>query len=119
VLFDQFTHNDVKLAWKYAFDRNFLKQNACIVKYCDIKYYVEGFEPHVLDNPLLVHLRSTYIFDLKLSAFLSGILDISIGKLRSVVNDSLITVNPACDIMKHRIKSDIDIFMKPLSEIIK
>lgn len=119
VLFDQFTHNDVELAWKYAFNRNFLKQNDCIVKYADVKYDVEGFEPHNLDNPLLVHLRSAYIFDLKLSAFFANVLGISVGKLRNIVNDRLITVYPVCDIMKYRIKQDIKIFMQPLNEIIK
>jgi hypothetical protein len=119
VLFDQFTHNDVKLAWKYAFDKNFLKQNACIAKYTDIDYHVDGFEPHNLDSSILIHLKSTYLFDLKLSAFLAGVLGISIGKLREIVDSGLITAYPECDIIKHRIKSDIDIFMQPLNEIIK
>jgi len=110
-LFEQFTHNDTKLAWKYAFDRSFLKQNACIAKYTDIKYHVEGFEPNSLNNPLLVHLRSAYIFDLKLSAFLAGVLGISVGKLRGLVGDGMMTVSPVCDIMKYRIRADIDIFI--------
>ena len=116
-LFNQFTHNDVKLAWKYAFDRNFLKQNECVIKYTDIDYYVEGFEQHSLNNSILVHLKSAYIFDLKLSAFLSGVLGVSVGKLRGIVNEGFIVVYPKCDIMKYRIKSNIEIFMQPLNEV--
>jgi len=111
-LFNQFTNNDVNLAWKFAFDRNFLKQNACVVQYTNVKYVVEGFEPCDLDNPLLVHLKSAYTFDLKLSAFLAGILGVSGGKIKNIVTAGLITVNPICDIMKYRIKSDIDILFK-------
>ena len=114
-LFDQFTHNDKKLAWKYAFDKNFLKQNACIVKYADIDYHVEGFEPHSLNNPTLVHLKSEYLFDLKLSTFLAGVLGVSVGKLRGIVNDGLITVTPECDIIKYRIKSDLRIYVRACS----
>ena len=111
VLFDQFTNNDVQLAWKYAFDLNFLKQNACVVQYTNVKYRVEGLEPHDWSKSTLVHLNSTYIFNLKLSSFLAGILGISISKLRTIVDDGLIIANPTCDIMKYRIKSNMDIYM--------
>ena len=113
LLFDQFTHNDVQLAWKYAFDRSFLKQNACIVQYTNVKYNIEGFKPYDVGKPLYVHVKSKYIFDLKLSSFLAGILGISVGKLRNIVSDGLITVNPVCDIMKYRIRSDLDLCIKP------
>jgi len=114
-LFDQFTHNDVNLAWKYAFDRNFLKQNACVVKYSDVEYHVEGFEPCDLCRPLLVHLKSEYMFNLKLSTFLAGVLGISVGKLKHMVDDGLITASPACDIIKYRIKADVEICILPLN----
>ena len=114
ILFDQFTNNDVQLAWKYAFNRDFLKQNECIVQYTDVKYYVEGFHPHDLDQSVLVHLKSMYTFNLKLSTFLAGILGTSVSQLRKIVDDGLITVAPIYDIMKYRIKTNIDIYMQPL-----
>jgi len=117
-LFDQFTHNDVELAWKYAFDRNFLKQNSCVVQYANVKYNIEGFKPWDWSKPLLIHLKCPYVFNLKLSVFLAGTLSISIGKLKSIVNEGLITVSPACDIMKYRIKSDADIYIQPLNDIL-
>ena len=117
-LFDQFTHNDVKLAWDYAFDRNFLKRNDCVVQYTNVMYYIEGFEPQKWDNNLIVHLKSKYLFDLKLSVLLAGIFGISVSKLRSIVNDGLISVNPLCDIMKYRIKSDIEISIQALDKIL-
>jgi len=118
-LFNQFTHNDVKLAWIYAFDRNFLKKNECVIQYTNVMYYIDGFEPQKWDNNLIVHLKSKFLFDLKLSVLLSGVLGISVGKLKGIVNNGLITVNPQCDIMKYRIKSDIDIFIQPLCNILK
>jgi len=117
-LFDQFTYNDEKLAWDYAFDRNFLKKNDCVVQYSDVTYYIEGFTPQNWDEYLTVHLKSEYIFNLKLSVCLAGILGISVGKVRNIVSAGLITVNPICDIMKYRIKSDISISIQPLDKIL-
>jgi len=108
-LFDGFTHNDVTLAWNYAFDRSFLKKNDCTVQYANITYSVEGFVPQTWDKTLTVQLKSKYIFDLKLSSLLARVFGISVGKLRSIVSDGLISTNPPCDIMKYRIKSDIEI----------
>jgi len=117
-LFDRFTHNDATLAWDYAFDRNFLKKNDCVVRYTDVMYCVEGFEPQKWDNNLIVHLKNKYLFDLKLSVLLAGIFGISIGRLRSIVNDGLISVRPLCDIMKYRIKTDIEISIQPFEKIL-
>ncbi|MCL1882801.1 MAG: DUF1062 domain-containing protein [Defluviitaleaceae bacterium] len=114
-LFDRFTHNDVDLAWDYAFDRNFLKKNDCVVQYTNVMYCIEGFIPQKWKNNFAVHLQSKYLFDLKLSVLLAGVFGISIGKLRCIVDDGLISTNPLCDIMKYRIKSDIEIFIQPLN----
>jgi len=117
-LFDQFTNNDVKLAWDYAFDRNFLKKNNCVVQYTGVLYNIEGHIPQKWDKPVTIHLESQYTFDLKLSTMLANALNISVSKLKTLVNNGLITTNPQCDIMKHRIKSDIEIFIKPLDNLL-
>ena len=117
-LFDQFTHNDIKLAWDYAFDRTFLKKNDCVIQYTDVMYSIEGFVPQSWSNYLTIHLKSQYFFDLKLSVLLAGAFGISISRLRRIVDGGLITVNPLCDIMKYRIKSDLVISIQPLDEIL-
>jgi len=112
-LFDSFTNNDTKLAWDYAFNREFLKKNDCVVEYSNVEYdiegieYFEGIEPQNWENNLIIHLKSKYLFDLKLSAVLARILGVSVSKLRGIVNDGLITVSPTCDIMKYRIRLDM------------
>ena len=117
-LFDQFTCNDADLAWKYAFNRHFLKQNECVVNYNNVKYIVKGLEARKWDRPFVIHLKSPFIFDLKLSTFLAGVFGISISQLRAIVDSGRIIVNPVCDIMKHRIKSDMDIYLQPLIDIL-
>jgi len=114
--FEGFTNNDVNLAWKYAFDRNFLHQNNCVVQYANVKYHIQGFEPQKWDSNTIIHLKSKYFFDLKLSVVLSGIIGISISKLKNIVD--LISVSPTCDIIKYRIKSDIELFIQPLEKIL-
>lgn len=113
--FNRFTHNDAKLAWDYAFNRNFLKQNECVVQYGDVAYDIEGFVPQKWDTPITVYLKSEHFFELKLSALLARALGISIGKLRGIVQAGLISVDPLRDVMKYRIKSDIDILIQPHS----
>ncbi|MCL1863419.1 MAG: DUF1062 domain-containing protein [Defluviitaleaceae bacterium] len=107
-LFDHFTHNDINLAWDYAFDRDFLKRNDCAVKYMDVKYYIEGFEQQKSTNNLKVNLKSKYFFDLKLSKLLAYIFDTSISKIKCMVMGGLISISPPNDVMKYRIKSDIE-----------
>jgi len=120
-IFEKFTNNDAALAWKYAFDRNFLKQQNCVVQYDGITYTVDGTELlgmtgdiwFNLENPLIIHIKNQYIFDLKLSTFLAGVIGISAGDLRKYVADERITVIPHCDVMKYRIKADIDVVIHP------
>ena len=117
-LFDRFTHNDAKLAWDYAFDRNFLKKNDCVVKYTDVMYYIEGFEPQKWTHNLIVHLKSKYLFDLKLSVLLASIFGISINKLRGIIDEGLISASPLCNLVKYRIKMDIELSIQPLEKIL-
>ena len=107
-LFERFINNDRALAWQYAFDRRFLKENACVVDYANVEYSVEGFE--VWDGPLLVHLKSPFIFELKLSALLAKVLCVSVGQIRKFVEEGLISAAPEIDIMKYRIKTDLDVY---------
>jgi len=113
VLFDKFTHNDAQLAWDYAFDRSFIRQNACVANYTNIDYIVEGIALRPLLQPLRVHLKSPYIFDLKLSTLLAGVLGISVGKLRGLVDEGLITTCPPGNVMKLRIKTDLQVLLLP------
>jgi len=106
-LFDRFVSNDRDLAWDYAFDRYLLKQNACVVCYDNIAYEIEGVEP--FEKSLLVHLKSHYFFDLKLSALFAKVLGVSIGQIKRLVEHKSIIVYPEIDIMKYRIKCDVDI----------
>ncbi|MCL2499254.1 MAG: DUF1062 domain-containing protein [Defluviitaleaceae bacterium] len=112
-MFDQFTYNDAALAWRYAFDRDFMKRNACVVDCSGVGYRVEGFDPRDLEQPLHVHLRSEYVFELKLGTLLAGVMSISVGKLRGIIKEGLITTDPPCDIVKHRIKTDLELFIRP------
>jgi len=114
-LFDRFVNNDSDLAWDYAFDRYLLKQNACVVCYDNVEYAVEGPPSRATEEPfeksLLVHLKSQYFFDLKLSALLAKALGVSIGQVKRLVEHESITVYPKIDIMKYRIKNDVDIIL--------
>jgi len=108
-LFDKFTNNDAGLAWDYAFNRAFLKQNSCEVNYAGIDYHVEGFDRDDLDKPSLIHVKSPYPFELRLSVLLAKQLGISVRQLQKLVDSGRIMTNPECDIMKCRIHTDMDI----------
>jgi len=110
-IFDGFTNNDKDLAWKYAFDRQLLKQNECEMQYSSIGYDVEGSDVCLSAGPTIIQLRSVYMFELKLSIFLAGRLGISIGQLKKLVENKVITTSPECDIMKYRIRADLDIII--------
>jgi len=111
-LFDKFTNNDVGLAWKYAFDRQFLKQHACIAEYGNITYDIDGFSPPDLNNQLIIHLESMYTFDLKLSAFLARALNISVSKLKKYAESGQITAISECSVMKYKIRANISILIQ-------
>lgn len=106
-VFEKFINNDKALAWQYAFDRYFLKQNACVVDYANVEYDIEGLE--ATNGPMIVQLQSPFIFELKLSALLAKALCVSVGQIKKLVANGAISVNPDCDIMKYRIKADLDI----------
>ena len=106
-LFDGFINNDKNLAWQYAFDRHFLKQHMCVVDYAGVEYSVEGAGE--ICNPAVIHLKSAYMFDLKLSALLARALGTSISQIKKLVDSGVISTSPACDIMKYRIRADLDV----------
>jgi len=111
-LFDKFVNNDAALAWEYAFDRNFLRQNACVVDYSDVGYTAEAIETEAVetdgecdgDFPRVVHIKSRYSFDLKLRALLAYMLGTSIGQIKRLADEGAISAGPEIDIMKHKIK---------------
>jgi len=109
-LFERFVNNDKLLAWQYAFDQQFLRQNASVVDYTDVGYSVEGIMP--FDGPLLVHLKCPYTFDLKLSALLAKALSTSVGQIKKLADRIALPASLECDITKLRIKADIDILFK-------
>ena len=108
-MFDKMTNNNKELAWKYAFDRQLLKQNGCDIDYSGVEYSIEGLNICKSDNPLLIHVASQYFFDLKLSAFLAEVLGTSVSGVRKMVDKGLITTSLDCDIMKYRIRADFDL----------
>jgi hypothetical protein len=108
-LFEKFTHNDTTLAWQYAFDKIFMRKNACVVDYTGVEYRVEGFCGEMPRQPLLVRLESEYYFNLKLSTLLAGVLGIAVNKLKAIIAEGLITAVPECNIMKCRIKSALEL----------
>jgi len=105
-LFDKLTNNDKALAWKYAFDRNLLKQSGYEIDYSCVNYSVEGFNICAIERFVNVQLKSQYFFDLKLSTFLAKILGVSIGSIRKLVGENLITISLGCDIMRYKIRTD-------------
>ena len=113
-LFERFINNDKALAWQYAFDRHFLKQNACVVDYSGVEYVVEGFK--ACNYPLYVRIECPYIFDLKLSSLLAKALNVSVGQVKKLVESGTVSAGPEINIMKHRIKSDVDIFIHQLPQ---
>ena len=111
-LFDKFVNNDAALAWTYAFDRNFLKQHSCTVDYAIVEYTVESTNECSWEIPVLVHVKSQYGFDLKLSALLARMLNISVGQVKRLVEKGQITASPDINVMKHRIKANQRISME-------
>ena len=115
-LFDRFTNNDKDLAWEYAFNRHLLKQNGCEIQYTNIGYSVEGFNPQDLSGPndmrcpLLIHIKSLHLFELKLNALLASKMGVSINKIKKLADNGIITTSLDCDIMKYRIRVDLDVF---------
>ena len=113
-LFDKFTYNDKETAWKYAFDRHLLKQNECEIQYANMKYLVQGLDSDrdfSLPDSWLIHIKSPYFFELKLSAFLAKQLGISISKIKKLVDDGSIMTSLECDIMKYRIRTELDVML--------
>ena len=108
--YEKYTNNDAALAWEYAFDRGFLKQQSCEVDYSHINYSVESSGAVSCELPLLIRLKSAFTFDLKLSKFLAGVLNISASQLKAL--GGKITTSPECDIVKHKIRGDIDIWVQ-------
>ena len=106
-LFEKFTNNDADLAKKYAFDRQLLKQNDCKIDYSGVDYHVEGLEQLKISSH--VSIQSEYFFDLKLSALLSNILNVSVSSIRKLVDDDAITTSLDCNIMKYRIRADFNL----------
>ena len=108
-MFDKFVDNDAALAWKYAFDRTFLKQHDCMVDYSNVEYTVEttGECDWTLPAiPSIIHVISPYSFDLKLSALLAQMLDTSIGQIKRLAEMEQISASPEINIMKYRIKAN-------------
>lgn len=103
-LFNMFIANDKSLAWQYAFDRHFLRQNSCVVDYTNVEYTVEVCESH--DETVLAHIQSPFCFDLKLVKFLAKVLCTTVGQIKKLVENGTI-YHPDIDIIKHRIKADI------------
>ena len=122
-LFERFIDNDRDLAWQYAFDRQFLRQHMCVVDYAGVGYAVQG--DCVWDEPLHVRVVSQFVFDLKLSALLARALGVSVGQIKKLAEGGVISASlyrpagdpqagqPAqeIDIMKHRIKADVDVLL--------
>lgn len=111
--FDQFTNNDKALAWQYAFDRQLLKQSDCDIQYADVPYSIQCDAPASTNAPLRIHIQSPYLFELKLGALLAGQLGISISKIKKLADNETITASLDCDIVKYRIRTDLDIFINP------
>jgi len=108
-MFDAFTHNDAAYAWRYAFDRGFLKSNACEADYKNIPYRVEGCDLTDATYPLTVQVVSDFHFGLKLSSLLAGVLGISINALRKMLDAGYIKTIPPYDITKRRIYDDLSL----------
>lgn len=110
-VFDRFIHNDEALARAYAFDLDLLKRNDCEINY-EVGYEVEGFDERIPEAPLLIHLKCPFRFELKLSTFLAHQLGISISGVKRLAAVGRIQTVPECDVMKHRIKADLDVLLR-------
>ena len=110
--FDKYINNDQQLAWEFAYDKPLLKRHECKVQNRNIKYTIEGFSKSDLEESLMVHIKSPYLFELKLSTLLSGLFGMSIQQISKIVQNGLIVIYPKHDIMKYRIKTDITIFIQ-------
>jgi len=109
-LFDKFVNNDRCLAWQYAFDRHFLKQHSCVIDYANVEYSVRGYDR--CEGPLLVHIKSLYCFELKLGTLLANVLCMTVGQIKKLAESGAILASPEIDIVKHKIKSDIDVLLR-------
>jgi len=105
-LFDMFIDNDKALAWQYAFDKHFLKQNACTADYANVEYTIEGYTAQA--SPQAVHIQSPFSFDLKLIALLAKALGVTVGQVKKYVGSGAISAAPEINILRHRIKGDVD-----------
>jgi len=107
-LFDLFIDNDKALAWQYAFDKHFLKQNACVVDYAGVEYSVEGV---VHCGPQVVHIQCPYSFDLKLVALLAKALGTTVGQVKKYVESGDISAAPDINIVRHRVWGDVEVVL--------
>ena len=112
-LFDLFVMNDKSLAWEYAFNKQFLKQNACTPDYAGVDYAVEGCEGFS-GRAQIIHIQCPYVFDLKLVALLAKVLGISVGQVKKYVECGVLSAAPDINIARHRIKGDVVVYAKPV-----
>ena len=73
-------------------------------------YKVDGFDANDLKTPLHVQIKSPYLFELKLGTLLAGVLGISTSRLKKLVDSEAIQTSPSCNVMKHRIRADLEVF---------
>ena len=81
-----------------------------MVDYASVEYEIEGLE--AFEGPGIIGLKSQYFFELKLSALLAKALGMSVGQIKKLAESGAISTSPAVDIMKYRIKGDLDIILQ-------
>jgi len=116
-LFDKFIVNDEVLAWKYAFDRNFLRQHDCVIDYTNVGYIIDGAGAYDCCKPLALLVSNPLCFDLKLCALLAMGLGLSVSKIKKLVKMGIISTSPEVDIVKHKIVDDINVFIIPEKDV--
>lgn len=117
-LFERFINNDPLLAWEYAFDTRLLKQNACEMDYSCVGYTVEVTAADTaagdaLRAPLHIRIQCPHRFELKLSALLASRLGVSMQQLKKMVENGVVTASPTNDIIKYRIRANLEVWVKP------
>lgn len=114
-LFQKFSDNDEKTAWKYVFDADTIRRNRMEFDYSEVTYDIthNGLTLEDICNLeedlIEFELKSSFNLDLKLSHVVRKCLDISLKPLEEMLSAGIITALPLCSLKKCKVKNGITI----------
>lgn len=105
--------NDIRLAFKCAFNKSIISQNQAVPCYDEIEYEIQGEDIDI--NQIAVQteidIRSEYELDVRISKILRQKLRVSGSEMKKLIEQSRITGENNIDLSKAKLKRGVRIFI--------